>query len=159
MEEAGHHLAPVLGGDDLRELHHARDAELALPKRLGDLRVALDQLGGGLPVEGGALREPQLPVQEIEEAGVAELDPPSLPVEVGEGDEEVGQGAVFAAEELGEALREISLEPVKSEFTPSWVVGPGFAARPRSVRRLPLTLSRSAPFRKPILRKPPRRDR
>jgi hypothetical protein len=70
VEEAGHHLATVLGGDDLREFHHARDAEFALPKWLDDLRISLDQLGGGLPVEGGALREPQVPVQEVEEASM-----------------------------------------------------------------------------------------
>ena len=61
-----------------------------------------------LPVEGCARREPQLAVQEVEQARVAELDPATFAVEVGEGDEEVGQGAVLAAEQLGEALREIS---------------------------------------------------
>jgi hypothetical protein len=48
----------------------------------------------------------QLAVQEGKEAGVPQLDPPALAVELGERDEEVGEGGALAGEEVGEALRE-----------------------------------------------------
>ena len=39
---------------------------------------------------------------------MAELEPPPLAVEVGQGDEEIGQRRVFAVQQLGEALREVA---------------------------------------------------
>jgi hypothetical protein len=50
-----------------------------------------------------ALGQPELAVQEVEEARVAQLDPAVLAVEVGEGEQELGHRAMLAAEELGEA--------------------------------------------------------
>jgi hypothetical protein len=64
----------------------ARDAELARAERLHDLGELLHQLGGGLPVVSGALREAELAVEEVEERGVAEVEPQPLPVEVRERD-------------------------------------------------------------------------
>ena len=48
-------------------------------------------------------REAQLPPQEIEEAPVPQLLPSALRVEAREHDEELGEGVVLAAEEVGEA--------------------------------------------------------
>ncbi len=108
MEEPRQDVAPVLGRQDLRELDYAREAETAVTQRLDDLRESLDEPRGGLPVESGALREAQLPVQEIKERGVPELDPQPLRVEVREGDEELGERGALALEELGEAGGEIA---------------------------------------------------
>jgi len=41
-------------------------------------------------------------VQVVEDAGVAELSPEPLPVEVGQRHQEVGHGALFEAEEISE---------------------------------------------------------
>ncbi len=65
--------------------------------------VLLDQLRRSLPVLRRAGREPELPPEEREEAGVPELHPPPLAVEDREGDEELRERVVLAAEEVGEA--------------------------------------------------------
>ena len=106
MEEAGQYLVVVLGGENLRQLGDARDAQAPVPERLDDLGDAPDELGGDLPVVGSALREPELTVEEHEQAGVAELDPEPVPVEVGESEKEIGHGAVLAGEQVGEASGE-----------------------------------------------------
>jgi len=72
-------------------------------ERLDDLGEALDQLRRRLAVVGRPRREPKLPVEESEEAGVAELQPEAAAIEVREGDEEVGHRALLAAEEIQEA--------------------------------------------------------
>ena len=64
---------------------------------------ALDERGRGHAEEGGGLGEPQLTVEEGEEAGVAQLDPAAPLVELGQGGEEVGHGVLLLAEEGGEA--------------------------------------------------------
>jgi hypothetical protein len=69
--------------------------------------VAPDELRGGHPVEGLALREAEVAVEEAEEARVAELPRALLAVEVREGQEEVGEGAVLPAEEMNEAGGEV----------------------------------------------------
>jgi len=54
----------------------------------------------------GALGEPELPVEEVEEAGISQLRPAPAPIEVRESNEEIGHGAVLAAEEIGESSGE-----------------------------------------------------
>ena len=103
--EAGQEVGRVLGRDHLGELVHGREAEIAIPKRLLDLRVSLDQLRCDLPVLRRTVGEPELPRQEGEEAGVPELRPPPLLVEPRKGDQEVTEGPVLAAEESGETGR------------------------------------------------------
>ncbi len=71
LEEPRQDVAPVLGRQDLREFDDARETEAPVAKRLDDLRELLDELGRGLAVVGGALREPELPVQEVEQRGGA----------------------------------------------------------------------------------------
>jgi len=70
----------VLGREDLRQLGDRRHAQAAGPEWLDDLRDALNELGGGLAVVRGPLREAELAVQKMEEARVAEVDPQPLPV-------------------------------------------------------------------------------
>ncbi len=77
--------------------------EATVPEQLDDLGVALDELGRGLPVVGGPLGKAQLPVQEVEQRAVPQLEPSPLAVEDREGDEELGERVVLAAEEVGEA--------------------------------------------------------
>src|SRR6202022_3134243 len=80
----------------------ARHAQPAVAERLDDLRKPLHELRGSLPVMCGALGEPELPVEEVEEAGISELRPAPAPVEVRESNEEIGHDAVLAAEEIDE---------------------------------------------------------
>jgi two-component system, NtrC family, response regulator AlgB len=108
VEEPGQHLDRVLDRHHLRELDDGRDAELTLSERLDHLRKSLDELGRHLPVVGRPLREPELAVEEGEEARVTEVDPEPPAVEVGEGDEEVRHRVVLAAEEFGQAGGEIA---------------------------------------------------
>src|SRR5512138_2832642 len=97
---------PVLGCDHLRELDDGGDAQATVSQRVDDLGEALDELRGGLAVMGGALREAELAVQEVEERGVPELDPDAVAVEVRECDEKVDEGPVLEREEVGKTLRE-----------------------------------------------------
>ena len=123
VEEARQDLRPVLRRDHLRQLHDAGDAKAAVPERLDHLGVALDQLGGHLAEVAGSLGEPQLPVEEDEEAGMAELLPEPPPVEVGECDEEVGHRALLAAEEIeepdGDLACVVHARMIACEFHPS----------------------------------------
>ena len=108
VEEPRQDVVTVLGREDLRELDDARHAQPPVAQRVDDLRESLDEPRGGLPVERGPAREPELPVQEIEQRRMPELDPQPLPVEVGEGDEELGERGALALEELGETGGEIA---------------------------------------------------
>lgn len=54
----------------------------------------------------GALREPQLDVEEGEVAGVPQFHPQPAVVEVREGEQKLGEGAMLVAEELSEAVGE-----------------------------------------------------
>ena len=79
VEEPRQHFAPRSRAViDLRELDDARQAQAAVAQRLDDLGELLDQLRRGLPVERGALGETELAVEEVEERGVAELEPSPL---------------------------------------------------------------------------------
>jgi hypothetical protein len=106
VEEALHDLVLVLRRDDLRQLHHAREAQASIPEWLDDLWEALDELGSGLPVEGGALGKPELSMEEVEAARIPELEPASVVVELCERDEKIRQGVVLAPGQLGEAVLE-----------------------------------------------------
>ena len=110
VKEAREHLGAVLRGDHLGELGKAREAEPPVPEGLDDLREPLDEFRARLPVEGGALREAEVAVQEGEEARVAELDVKAAAVEVREGDEEVGHCVVLAAEQVREVGGEVACD-------------------------------------------------
>lgn len=56
----------------------------------------------------GAAGEAEFAVEEVKEAREAEPQPQALAIEVGQGDQEVGQRAVFPAEEVGEAEGEFA---------------------------------------------------
>jgi hypothetical protein len=99
LVEARQHRLPVLRRDDLGGLDDARQAKLPVAERLDDRGDLLDQLRRDLAVVGGALREVQLAVEEVEERRVAQLGPSTATVEVGERDEELGERVVFAPEE------------------------------------------------------------
>jgi hypothetical protein len=60
VEEPGEDLGTVLGGDDPRQLDDAAHAEVALPEGVEDLRIALDEVGGGLPVVRCPAREAEV---------------------------------------------------------------------------------------------------
>jgi len=79
-----------------------RDAQAPVPQRLQHLRVPLHELHRDLPIEGGALRHPELAHEEVIEARVAWLLPPALPVEVRQGGDEVCDGDPLVREELGQ---------------------------------------------------------
>jgi hypothetical protein len=123
----GQHLAPVLRGQDLRELDDARDAEPSVSQGRLHLREALEQVGGGLTVVGGAGGEPHLAVEEIEEAREAESEPELPPVEVGEEEDEIPQGGSLLAEEVLEAEGEVAggvhgvhANTIARDLEPSW---------------------------------------
>ena len=78
----------LLSRDDLGQLDH-----------LGEL---LDEVRRHLPVVGRPRRRTQVPVQVVEDAGVAELHPEPLPVELGQRHQEIGHGDLFEAEEISE---------------------------------------------------------
>ncbi len=103
VEEPRDDVASVLRRDDLRELDEARQVEATVAEQVDDLGVALDELGRGLPVVGGPLGKAQLPVQEVEQRAVPQLEPPALPIEDRESYEELPERVVLAAEEVGEA--------------------------------------------------------
>jgi hypothetical protein len=102
MEEARQHLGPVLRRDGLRERVEGRHAKPSVAQGLEHLRVSLDQLDRDLPVEGRALRHPELPDEEVVEIGIPRLRPPALPVEVREGGDEVREGSPLVREERGQ---------------------------------------------------------
>ncbi|HEX9243697.1 MAG TPA: hypothetical protein VF875_14730 [Anaeromyxobacter sp.] len=108
VEEPRQDVVTVLGREDLRELDDARHAKSPVSQGFHDLRESLDELRGGLPVERGPAREPELPVQEVEERGVPELDPEPLPVEVGESHQKFAERGTLAVEEVGEAGGEVA---------------------------------------------------
>jgi len=95
VEELRDDLGAVLRRDDLGQLDHAGDAKLARPERLDHLGEPLDEVGR-------PRRKTQVPLQVLEDAGVAELHPEPLPVEVGQRLQEVGHGAAFAVKKIGE---------------------------------------------------------
>jgi hypothetical protein len=47
-------------------------------------------------------------VEEVEQARVPELEPPPFAVEGREGKEKIGERSVLAAEQIGEAVREVA---------------------------------------------------
>ncbi len=79
--------------------------EVPAPEGRLDGGVLLDERGRGLAVLGGAGGELELAAEELEQARIPQLDPPALAVEGREGDEELREGVVLAAEEVGEAGR------------------------------------------------------
>jgi hypothetical protein len=101
-EEPRHDVGGVLRRDDVRHLDERREVQASIPQRLHDLRVLLDLLRRGLAVVRGPLRQPELAGEKVEQRAVPELAPPPLPVEDREGDEELREGVVLAAEEVGE---------------------------------------------------------
>jgi hypothetical protein len=103
VEEPRQHVGPILGSDDLRELDDAREVEPAVSERLDDLRVPLDELRRGLPVEGRSLRKTELAMEKIEERGVPDRRPHLPAVEVREGNEKHPERVVLATEKVGEA--------------------------------------------------------
>jgi len=94
---------PVLLREHLRKGDDAADAKPAVAEGLDHLGETLHQLSGHLAVVSGALGEAELTVKEVEQRRMPELKPEPLPVEVGEGEEEVGESALLLAEEPGEA--------------------------------------------------------
>jgi hypothetical protein len=97
-------------------------------ERLDEIRDLLDELGCDLPVLSGALGEPELPGEEVEERGVPQLDPPAALVEVRQCDQKLGEGTVLAAEERGEVLGECACsihEPSVSRDSPASGNAPG----------------------------------
>jgi len=50
---------------------------------------------------GGTPGQPKLPVEEVEESGVPELNPKPAPIELGQRQEEVGRGTAFTVKEIG----------------------------------------------------------
>ena len=77
-------------------------AQPPVPQRLHHLGEPGDEPGRHLPVVGRTAGELQLPEQVVEEVGEAEPPVRPGPVELREGDEEVGEGDVLAAEKVGE---------------------------------------------------------
>jgi len=102
VEEARKDLVPVLLGEVLRQFDDRGETEPTIPERLDDLREFLEKLGGGLPVVGCAGGQTEVAGQEGEQRFAVEVDPSSLPVEVRECDEELGQRGALVAEEIGE---------------------------------------------------------
>lgn len=107
-EEPRKNVGGVLLRDHLGELEHGRDAQAPVPDRLQDLREALDQLDRGLPVRGGAVREPEALHEEREQRGVSEVGPRALAIEGCERGEELGEGVALAAQEVGEGGRQLA---------------------------------------------------
>jgi hypothetical protein len=103
VEELPHDLAPVLLRHHLRELGDVRDAKSSVSQGLRDLRVLPHEPGGNLAVVGRTARQAHLPVQVIEEARETELPVHGQQVELGEGEEEIDEGGMFAVGELGDA--------------------------------------------------------
>jgi hypothetical protein len=66
-EEPRQDLRPVLRRDDVRDLDNRREVQAAIPERLDDLRIPLDELRGRLPVVRRPLRQRELAGQEVEE--------------------------------------------------------------------------------------------
>jgi hypothetical protein len=102
VEELGQDDCAVLRRDDPGQLEHDRDAQLAFPERLDHLGVPLDEVRRHLPVMGGTPGQPQLPVEEVEEMGVAKLHPEPAPVKLGQRQQEIGHGATSTVKEIGE---------------------------------------------------------
>jgi serine/threonine protein kinase/TolB-like protein/Flp pilus assembly protein TadD len=72
VEELGQDDRAVLGRDDPGELEHDRDARLSFPEGLDHLGESLDELRCHLPVVSCTSGQSELPVEEVEEAGVAD---------------------------------------------------------------------------------------
>jgi len=72
VKEPRNHVRPGLARDHLRQLEHGREAEAPVPERLEHLREFPHEPCRDLPVMGRAARDAELPVQEVEQAGVAE---------------------------------------------------------------------------------------
>ena len=62
-----------------------------------------DEPGRDLPVVGRTAGEADLPVEKIEEARESEMSVHGQPVELGEGEEEIGEGAALPSGEIGDA--------------------------------------------------------
>jgi hypothetical protein len=138
-EEPRQDLGLVLGGEHLRELDDRAEAKLpGAERRLHD-GGALDELGRGLPVLRGAGGEAQLAMQERKETPVPQVSPPLLAVELREGDQKIGHRVALAAEQVGEAVREVACgrhaEMFARDFQPSGDA-PGAAPSRERTRRL-----------------------
>jgi len=59
-------------------------------------------MGRDLAVVGGTAGQSELPVEKVEEAGVARLHPEPSSIELGQREQEVGHGAAFAVKKIGE---------------------------------------------------------
>jgi len=103
VEEPGEDLGPVRRGEHLGDRGHGGETQASVAEGLDDLGVALDELGRGLAEERGGLGEPELLVEEGEEAGVAQCDPGALAIELRQGDQKVGHGVLLVLEQVGEA--------------------------------------------------------
>jgi hypothetical protein len=103
VEELLHHVGAVLLRHHLGELGDVREAEPSVSKRIDDLRELPDEPGCHLAVVGRTPGQAHLPVQVIEEARESQLAEHGQPVEFGEGEEEIDEGAVLAPGEIGDA--------------------------------------------------------
>src|SRR5262249_6428721 len=83
---------------------------------LDHLRKPLHQPGRGHPVVRRPLGQAEAAAKEIEEAGVSELYPAPLLVEVRKSEEEVGHGPLLAPEQSGEPFSEIACVRHASRF-------------------------------------------
>ncbi len=121
MEEPREHGLEVLGGEDPRELDHAREAQAAIANGLDDLGESLHQLGGHLAEVGRGLREPELAVEEREQAGVPQVAPPAQPIELDQSQEEVGQGPPLALRQAQGERRGVYLwDPSPQRCSTHW---------------------------------------
>jgi hypothetical protein len=102
VEEPGQDDCAVLRRDDASHLEHDRHAQLSLSERLDHIGVPLDEMRRDLAIVGGTPGQSELPVEEVEETGVAKLYPQPLPIEVGQRQQEIGHGATFTVKEIGE---------------------------------------------------------
>jgi hypothetical protein len=140
-EEAREDVGRVLGRDDPRDLDDRGQAQVTAPERALDLRVLADELGRRLPVLGRACGEAKLPREEREQGRVPQLHPPALGVKGREGDEELGERVLLAAEQVSEAGRLFAggrhERSIARDPEVSW------NARIRAQARLPGTTSRT----------------
>jgi hypothetical protein len=108
MEEPRQDLGEVLAREDVRQLGDARQAQPPVADRIDDLGELPHQLRRPVAVERGALREPEIAHEEVEQRVVPEVDPALVRVERRERDEKVREGDVLTAKEIGENVGELA---------------------------------------------------
>jgi hypothetical protein len=143
VEEPRQDVCAVLRRDDPGQLDHAADAQLAFPERCRHLGELLDEPCRHLSIVRRSLRQFQIPVQVVEDAGMAQLHPEPLPVEVGERHQEVGHGALLAAEEIGETSGRFACLVHARSISRDFRLSPG--AQNRLLARFHADLPRTSP--------------